>query len=104
MSEKIIQVSGFGVANTPTTQCDYMLAGLTSAGRVIISVGDGRWTDVTGDSNRIQSLEGAICGLAEKLPEEWNSEGPVAKEYAACRSLARRYRAEILDLLENDDA
>lgn len=45
--DKITQVSGFGVANTPNTQCDYMLVGLTESGRVVISNGDGQWADVT---------------------------------------------------------
>jgi len=49
MSDKIIQVSGFGfgVANTQTTQCHYMLVALTENGRVLMSRGDGEWSDVT---------------------------------------------------------
>lgn len=45
--EKIVQVSGFGVANTSQTQCDYMLVGLTDKGRVVLSMGDREWVDVS---------------------------------------------------------
>ena len=44
--EKIVQVSGFGVNNTKNTQCDYMLVGVTSFGRVVMSRGDKEWVDV----------------------------------------------------------
>ena len=46
MSDKIIQVSGFGVKNTHNTQCDYMLVGLTESGKVVMSTGDGQWSNV----------------------------------------------------------
>ena len=52
--EKIIQVSGFGVNNTSNTQCDYMLVGLTATGKVVISTGDGEWTDVSPKKNEKQ--------------------------------------------------
>lgn len=45
--EKLIQVSGFGVNNTNQTQCDYMLVGLTNTGRVVLSMGDRDWVDVS---------------------------------------------------------
>lgn len=45
--EKLIQVSGFGVANTNQTQCDYMLVGLTNTGRVLMSMGNRDWVDVS---------------------------------------------------------
>ena len=47
MMDKIIQVSGFGVANTSTTQCNYLLVGLTESGKVVLSTGDGHWADVS---------------------------------------------------------
>lgn len=50
MGDKIIQASGFGVRNTQATQCDYLLVAVTESGRVLMSCGDGRWTDVTGDA------------------------------------------------------
>lgn len=46
-SDPIVQVSGFGVANTNGTQCDYMLVGLTQSGQVVISRGDGDWADIS---------------------------------------------------------
>ncbi len=46
-NDRIIQVSGFGVANTSSTQCDYMLVALTYDGRVIMSTGDREWFDVS---------------------------------------------------------
>ena len=46
--DKIIQISGFGVSNTKSTQCDYMVAGLTESGRVVITTGDGVWADISG--------------------------------------------------------
>lgn len=55
MAEKIIQVSGFGVHNTNQTQCDYMLVAVTNEGRVVMSMGDREWTDV---SPRLPSNEG----------------------------------------------
>lgn len=45
--DKIIQVSGFGVENTNTTQCNYMIVGVTEAGRVLITTGDGIWFDIS---------------------------------------------------------
>ena len=45
--EKIVQVSGFGVENTSSTQCNYMLVGLTNTGRVVLSMGDREWCDVS---------------------------------------------------------
>ena len=45
--EKIVQVSGFGVANSSNTQCDYLIVALTKNGRVIISRGDGQWADIS---------------------------------------------------------
>lgn len=47
MKDKIIQVSGFGVRNTQYTQCEYMIAGLTESGKVIITTGDGIWADIS---------------------------------------------------------
>lgn len=46
MEDKIIQITGFGVKNTKNTQCDYMIAGLTKSGKVVITQGDGIWTDI----------------------------------------------------------
>lgn len=46
MKEQIIQVSGFGVNNNMYTQCDYMVVGVTNFGRVVISRGDGEWSDI----------------------------------------------------------
>jgi hypothetical protein len=45
--DPIVQVSGFGVANTSRTQCDYMLVGLTRTGKVVMSTGDQQWCDVS---------------------------------------------------------
>lgn len=45
--DKIIQVSGFGVANTHNTQCDFMLVALTESGKVLLSMGDTNWCDVS---------------------------------------------------------
>jgi hypothetical protein len=45
--DRIVQVSGFGVENTYSTQCNYILVGLTESGKVIISTGDSRWADVS---------------------------------------------------------
>jgi len=45
--DKIIQVSGFGVENNHITQCNYMLCALTESGQVLLSRGDGEWTNVT---------------------------------------------------------
>ena len=45
--DKIVQVSGFGVNNTINTQCDYMLAAVTESGKVVMSMGDGIWCDVS---------------------------------------------------------
>ena len=47
IQDKIVQVSGFGCRNTPYTQTEYMLVGLTEAGRVVLSNGNGEWADVT---------------------------------------------------------
>lgn len=47
MSDKIIQVSGFQVASTRHTQCDYLLVALTESGKVVLSTGDGKWADVS---------------------------------------------------------
>ena len=46
-SDPIVQVSGFGVENTYTTQCNYLLVGLTKSGKVVLSRGDGIWSDVS---------------------------------------------------------
>lgn len=50
--DKIIQVSGFGVENTQSTQCNYMLIALTESGKVILSQGDGQWSDVGPTDNQ----------------------------------------------------
>ena len=47
MSDKIIQVSGFQVASTRHTQCDYLLVALTESGKVVLSTGDEKWADVS---------------------------------------------------------
>lgn len=44
-SEKIVQVSGFMVG--PPEQHAYMLCGTTEHGRVVMSIGDGNWADVS---------------------------------------------------------
>ena len=49
--EKIIQVSGFGVENTRTTQSNFMIVGLTNAGKVVITTGDGVWSDISPKDN-----------------------------------------------------
>lgn len=46
-SDPIVQVSGFGVANTMYTQSDYYLVALTKTGKVMLSNGDGKWCDMT---------------------------------------------------------
>jgi len=46
MTDKIIQVSGFGVNNTMHTQTEYMLVALTESGKVLMSTGDGAWASV----------------------------------------------------------
>ena len=58
MNDKIIQVSGFGVANTKNTQCDYMLIALTESGRILLSCGDGEWSDVSAKKNTEAAKEG----------------------------------------------
>lgn len=45
--EKIVQVSGFGVENTEDTQTNYMVVAVTDRGRVVISCGDTRWSDIS---------------------------------------------------------
>jgi hypothetical protein len=57
MNDKIIQVNGFGVANTKNTQCDYMLVALTESGRVLMSRGNGEWCDVTDGDPEIKETE-----------------------------------------------
>ena len=48
MTDKIIQVSGFGVENTSQTQCNFMIVALTETGKVLISdQGDGVWRDIS---------------------------------------------------------
>ena len=42
--EKIISVAGFSVG--PPEQHAYMLVGVTDSGTVVMSQGDGNWTDV----------------------------------------------------------
>ena len=44
MMDKIIQVSGFGVQGK---DYDYLLTAVTEDGRILISCGDSRWTDVS---------------------------------------------------------
>ena len=46
MEDKIIQISGFGVENNQSTQCSYMIVGLTESGKVLITRGDGEWADI----------------------------------------------------------
>lgn len=41
--DKIVQVSGFGVQSA---ERDYMLVALTQSGTVLMSTGDGSWTNV----------------------------------------------------------
>ena len=55
--DKIIQVSGFGVENTVTTQCNYLLVALTEDGKVLLSTGDGKWGDVSPRTNDQQESE-----------------------------------------------
>lgn len=55
MKDKIIQVSGFGVANTNNTQCDYILIALTESGKVLMAYGDGAWRDISPEQS-----EGAV--------------------------------------------
>ena len=45
-TDKIVQVSGFGVENTHSTQCHYMIVGVTESGDVVITTGDGNWTSI----------------------------------------------------------
>lgn len=47
MKDKIIQVSGFGIANTQDTQCNYLIVGVTMSGKVVITIGDGIWSDIS---------------------------------------------------------
>ena len=54
--DKIIQISGFGVENTSSTQCNYMIVGLTESGKVLITTGDGQWSDIT-------APDSAICAV-----------------------------------------
>ena len=51
-SDPIVQVNGFGVANTASTQCNFMLVGLTESGKVVLSTGDGIWSDVSPKPNQ----------------------------------------------------
>ena len=55
--ETIVQVSGFGVDNVQSTQSGYMLVGLTSKGRVVLSTGDGNWGDVSPKKPQEQDSE-----------------------------------------------
>ena len=45
--DPIVQVSGFGVEHTMQTQCNFLLVGLTKSGKVVLSTGDGIWSDVS---------------------------------------------------------
>ncbi len=51
-SDPIVQVSGFGVENTMQTQCNFLLVGLTKSGKVVLSTGDGIWSDVSPKPNQ----------------------------------------------------
>ena len=51
-SDPIVQVNGFGVENTASTQCNFMLVGLTKSGKVVLSTGDGIWSDVSPKPNQ----------------------------------------------------
>lgn len=46
MSDKIIQVSGFGLQPNEYGN-DYLLVALTESGKVILSTGDSNWGDVS---------------------------------------------------------
>ena len=72
MDEKIIQVSGFGVNNTSNTQSDFMVVALTNTGRVVITLGDKKWVDIsptlkTGgtEAEQPQQPQGKICPKCE---------------------------------------
>ena len=47
MEDKIVQVSGFGVENNASTQCDYVIVGVTESGKVLITSGDGKWSNIS---------------------------------------------------------
>lgn len=49
MGDKIIQASGFPYINS-SDQSMYLLVAVTEYGRVLMSEGDGRWADITGDA------------------------------------------------------
>ena len=52
MEDKIIQVSGFGVANTQDAQCNYLIVGVTENGKVVITTGDGIWADISPEASQ----------------------------------------------------
>ncbi len=67
MEDKIVRISGFGVENTASTQCNFMVVGLTESGRVVITQGDGRWTDISHNAPEPASTpDGAGAGGCRK--------------------------------------
>jgi len=66
--DKIIQISGFSVENTSSTQCNYMIVGLTESGKVLITTGDGQWSDISA-KEPTAAPDSTICAVFGKLPE-----------------------------------
>ena len=57
MEDRILQVSGFGVASAATTQWNFALVALTANGRVLLSRRAGEWHDV-GPKDRAEGEKG----------------------------------------------
>ena len=62
-SDPIVQVSGFGVENTMQTQCNFLLVGLTKSGKVVLSTGDGIWSDVSPKPNHLLDFKCAKSAI-----------------------------------------
>ena len=70
MKDKIIQVSGFGVENNQSTQCSYMIVGLTQSGKVVITSGDGIWADISSNAPHNQALESDGAGDSGSIEQQ----------------------------------
>jgi len=79
--DKITFVSGFSVKNTMYTQCDYMLVAVTDTGKVLMSTGDGNWSDV-GPKKPEQKC---TCELFAQIPCEHCLSEKRKEEKEVCR-------------------
>lgn len=72
-NDRIVQVSGFGVANTQATQSDFMIVGLTESGRVVITSGDRIWCDISSKHGSPASYSSALEKLDAAYIEAANA-------------------------------